>query len=46
MRAFVYYFVIYFALVQIVSIMEWNEMGTCQDQALCVGCVDLYQEST
>ena len=22
---------------------EWNGMGTCQDQALCVGCVDLCQ---
>ena len=25
---------------------EHNGMDTCQDQALCVGCVDLYQEST
>ena len=25
---------------------EWNGMGTCQDQALCVGCVDLYWKST
>ena len=24
---------------------EWNGMGACQDQALCVGCVDLHCKS-
>ena len=24
---------------------EWNGMGACQDQALCVGCVDLHWKS-